>query len=366
MYDLRNIKIIKLEKAESLKDNVAYKFEDESTGKELIAKMISGYEDADDFRLTSEFRKMVLLSGQPEIASVFFLATSELKAYKRNCYIMDYVKGQSLESFLNRGSLIYEVLFDLISQLSSGLEKAHNFEIYHNDLHNENIILSEDGYLKIIDFAWFEFNKPKLELRNSDIDNFKRILSEFEEKCRESDKKRFHLINKHCQNIDSFKGLSKELNVIDEISFDFSLLDEKSNEILAKLFQVTTLNAINMIVQKKELPIPENLIPPLTEKEKEDIEKAKNGYPLHILDTRIFKIESLLKNHFKLKLFSLKQVDLIDWEVAIINKGKAIEGPYKLNFRILFTSKFLKWKRVNEYLELVSPNERSLYDILLK
>ena len=39
------------------------------------------------------------------------------------------------------------------SQMAEGLAKAHQVGIIHRDLKPENIIISEDGYVKILDFA---------------------------------------------------------------------------------------------------------------------------------------------------------------------------------------------------------------------
>ena len=114
-----------------------------------------------------------------------------------------------------RTSIIYEVLLDLILQLASGLEKAHNYEIYHSDLHNDNILINDFGYLKIIDFLWCDYNLPREVNREKDLLYFKRIANEFENKCKISDKKRFKLISNHCKLITSFKGLNKEIQLLE-------------------------------------------------------------------------------------------------------------------------------------------------------
>ena len=140
MYDFRQTKIFQLDNVECLKEETTYKFKDESTGKKLIAKFISYYDDSDDVYLLTEFKKLALLSGEPEIATVYYLATGKTSTSTKSCYIMDFIEGQSLQNFLdNREYIIYEVLLDLTLQLASGIEKAHNFEIFHSDLHNENI-----------------------------------------------------------------------------------------------------------------------------------------------------------------------------------------------------------------------------------
>uniref|UniRef100_UPI0040490B2A protein kinase domain-containing protein n=1 Tax=Gelidibacter sp. TaxID=2018083 RepID=UPI0040490B2A len=367
MYDLRQSKIIDLDNSECLKEETTFKFIDSSTGKKLIAKFISYYDDSDDIYLTTEFKKLALLSGEPEIATVYYLATGQLSNTSKSCYIMDYIDGQTLQQFLDkRDSIIYEVLLDLTLQLASGLEKAHNFEIYHSDLHNENILINDFGYLKLIDFLWYDYNLPKDTNQKKDIDDFKRIIGEFYSKCKKSDKIRFKLIFECCNNINSFKGLKKEIEMLDSISFDISLINDKSLRVLSKLFELTTLNQLHMAIESKNQTIPERHLPELSETEKGFIEKIKAGSKIKFIDARNPKIQGIMHSHFSPKLFSLKQVDLIDWNVWITNNGLEYEGPYNYNFRIWFTSKFLKWKKINELLNIVESEEKELEELLME
>ena len=367
MYDFRQTKIFQLDNVECLKEETTYKFKDESTGKKLIAKFISYYDDSDDVYLLTEFKKLALLSGEPEIATVYYLATGKTSTSTKSCYIMDFIAGQSLQNFLdNREYIIYEVLLDLTLQLASGMEKAHNFEIFHSDLHNENILINDFGYLKIIDFLWWDYNLPKTINQSKDLDDFKRIVGEFYSKCKESDKKRFEIIYNYCQSIKTFKGLKKEIELFDEISFDLSLINDKSLNVLSNLFKLTTLNQLHMAIESKNQKIPNKHISQLTEKEEKYLENIKNGIKIQYHDTRRLKIETDLKNHFSPKFFSLKQVGLLDWSLWITNTGKTFEGPYEYNFRIWFTSKFLKWKKIDELMPFVEDNNKELEELLLE
>lgn len=367
MYDLRQEKNIDLSKAICLKEKTTYQFTEKTIGKELIAKFISYYDDSEDIYLITEFKKLARLSGEPEIATVYYLAQSEIEGESKSCYIMEFVKGQTLDEFLTkRESIIYEVLFDLLLQLASGMEKAHNYEIYHSDLHNENILINDFGYLKIIDFLWWDYNLPREVNQEKDLSDFKRIVQEFEKKCKASDKRRFKLISDYCKNIETFKGLKKEIQLLDEISFEISLIDDVSLNVLAKLFELTTLNQIKMAIETKNQPIKEELIPNLDDKEKGYLEKQKSGSRIKFIDSRIGKIELIFQNIYSPKLFALKQLNLIDWTVWITNTGETFIGPYQYNFRILFTSKFLKFKKINELIPFVNENKKSLEELLIE
>lgn len=363
MYDLRESKTIKLDEAECLKEETTYKFTDTPTGKKLIAKFISQYEDADDAFLVAEFRKLASLSGEPEIATVYYLASGEISDSVKSCYIMDFIEGDSLQNYLDkRMQIAYEVLVYFTIQLVSGLEKSHNFGIFHDDLHNENIIINNLGYLKLIDFLWFEYKDAN---GDGDLANFKRIIGEFYLKCNENDKSRFQIINNYCQRITNFRGVKKEIEMLDEISFELGLLNNKQKQILAKIFDHAIDNTLQMSIISIPQDIPERLIPPLDDEEQEYVHSAKR-VQLQLIDTRPDKIKPLLGHILYLHFHSLKQIGLIDWDFQIINStGLSFVGPYKYNFQIILTSKLLKWKRANELLLFVDEETREIEDIIM-
>ena len=365
MYDLRKDKTINLDEAKCLKEETTYKFEDLITGKHLIAKLISNYDDSEDIYLISEFKKLALLSGEPEIATVYYIATANISGKSQSCYIMDFVEGKTLQEFLDeREQLIYEVIIDIILQLALALEKAHHFEIYHNDLHNGNVIIGSSGYLKLIDFLWWNNNKSRQLDQTTDIKDFKRICQELFTKCKDSDKRRFKIIFEYCISITAFKGLKKEIDLLDEMSFDMSLLEDQTILILSKLFELMIDEYTLNIVLHEKGEVPDKLMSSLTEKEQGySIKNGKNQ--LQYVDSRIERIHSNLNKALELKLHTLKQINLIEWEGWIKNNGEDFIGPYEFNYQIWFTSKFLKWKKINERLPIFTITEIELNDLII-
>jgi len=370
MYDFRNDKIISLDHAECLKSETTYKFKDDITGKLLIAKLISNYDDSTDEYLVREFKKLAILSDEPEVAQVHYLAKARISDQVKSCYIMDFISGDTLEGFLTkRDNLIYEVAFDILIQIASGLDKAHFHDICHSDLHNENIIISSNGYVKLIDFLWWDFKIPHEENIKSDIENIKRIVRELYAKCCGFDKQRFKLIFDYCHNIRTLNGLKKELVLIDKLSFEVCLIEEKPLSILSILFQITKDDySLKKEIKGSELDIPCNLIPELTEKEEEYKAKNELNRPnrLKYSDSRLETIEAHLKEKFDLKLFQLVQANLIDWKLNVKNNGPDFVGPYLLYFTISPTSKFFHWKKYNEIIKLIKDSDNGLIDLILE
>ena len=67
-------------------------------------------------------------------------------------YVMEYIKGKTLVDVLNEGCLSHETAKYYMLQLLDALELIHSFNIVHRDVKPENIIITKDGTLKLIDF----------------------------------------------------------------------------------------------------------------------------------------------------------------------------------------------------------------------
>ena len=78
----------------------------------------------------------------------------------RTAYIaMELVRGTTLRQRLRTGAS-HEQLMDWIAQAADGLAKAHAAGIVHRDLKPENVMVSKDGYVKILDFGLAKLTDP--------------------------------------------------------------------------------------------------------------------------------------------------------------------------------------------------------------
>ncbi len=73
-------------------------------------------------------------------------------------FVMEYVKGRTLEKILQKEKVLDVVLaVEYIRQVAAGVDHAHKNKIIHRDLRPSNIMVSEEGQVKITDFgtsAW--------------------------------------------------------------------------------------------------------------------------------------------------------------------------------------------------------------------
>lgn len=66
---------------------------------------------------------------------------------------MEFVEGRTLRDVLSGGALSAPKLLELATQIAEGLLKAHSAGIIHRDLKPDNLLVSRDGYVKILDFG---------------------------------------------------------------------------------------------------------------------------------------------------------------------------------------------------------------------
>ena len=83
--------------------------------------------------------------------------------------VMEYVDGKTLKSLIKkRGALNLNEAIDIMLQLTSGIACAHDSYIIHRDIKPQNVLILEDGRVKITDFGIaMALNKTELTQTNS-------------------------------------------------------------------------------------------------------------------------------------------------------------------------------------------------------
>lgn len=83
--------------------------------------------------------------------------------------VMEYIEGQTLKSLIKRrGALTLPEVIDIMMQLTSGIEHAHEKGIIHRDIKPQNVLILDDGLVKIADFGIAQaLNSNELTQTNS-------------------------------------------------------------------------------------------------------------------------------------------------------------------------------------------------------
>jgi len=74
---------------------------------------------------------------------------------------MELVDGKTLRELSVPGPLPVKKVLNVAAQVSEGLAKAHAAGIVHRDLKPENVMVSADGFVKILDFGLAKLSEPE-------------------------------------------------------------------------------------------------------------------------------------------------------------------------------------------------------------
>ncbi len=99
-------------------------------------------------RFFQEARAASALS-HPHILTIYEVGEDDGKPY----IAMEYVEGETLRQKIKNNGLQLKQILEIAIQICAGLERAHELGIIHRDLKPENLMLSRDGYAKIVDFG---------------------------------------------------------------------------------------------------------------------------------------------------------------------------------------------------------------------
>lgn len=99
-------------------------------------------------RFTQEARSASALN-HPNIITIHEIGTDLGTPYM----VMEYVDGRDLRSIINEGPQPNRRTIEIAAQIADGLAAAHERGIIHRDLKPENLMLTKDGYVKILDFG---------------------------------------------------------------------------------------------------------------------------------------------------------------------------------------------------------------------
>src|SRR5499427_2839621 len=129
-----------------------YRATDSRLGRDVAIKILPAATAADPDRrkrFEQEARSASALN-HPNILTVYDVGEADGTTY----IAMELVDGRTLRDLVAAGdALPPKKVLDVTIQIAEGLAKAHEAGIVHRDLKPENVMVSKDGYVKILDFG---------------------------------------------------------------------------------------------------------------------------------------------------------------------------------------------------------------------
>src|ERR1700733_12577746 len=105
--------------------------------------------DADRMRRFEQEALATAALNHPNILAVFDIGTSEGSPY----VVSELLEGETLRDRLRSGAIPVRKALDYALQITRGLAAAHEKGIVHRDLKPDNLFITKDGRLKILDFG---------------------------------------------------------------------------------------------------------------------------------------------------------------------------------------------------------------------
>ena len=139
-----------------------YRARDAKLGRDIAIKILPAETSADPERrqrFEQEARSASALN-HPNILTIYDIDSPEGSLY----IAMELVEGKTVRELVASGEpLPTRKLLDIAAQVAEGLSKAHGAGIVHRDLKPENLMVSKDGYVKILDFGLAKLTEPMSE-----------------------------------------------------------------------------------------------------------------------------------------------------------------------------------------------------------
>jgi len=120
--------------------------------RDVAVKILRG-DLADDEKFVRRFQREAIAASSlshTNIVEMYDVGEDDGKYY----IVMEYVEGKTLKSLVKkRGGLTLPEVIDIMTQLTSAISCAHDSNIIHRDIKPQNVLIKEDGIVKITDFG---------------------------------------------------------------------------------------------------------------------------------------------------------------------------------------------------------------------
>src|SRR4051812_21076853 len=155
-YQLGRYKIISLLGRGGMGE--VYLAEDTKLGRTVALKVLPEDVSQNNQRLNRFAREARAASSlnHPNVAHIYEIEVTESPRF----IAMEYIKGDTLRQRMTTSRINLHEAIDIAVQATRAVAAAHAAGIVHRDIKTENIMISHDGYVKVLDFGLAKLIEP--------------------------------------------------------------------------------------------------------------------------------------------------------------------------------------------------------------
>ncbi|MCZ6638350.1 MAG: protein kinase [Candidatus Dadabacteria bacterium] len=130
---------------------VVYKAYDTKLERTIAIKFLPQHisansEERERFKIEA---KAAAALNHPNIATIHAIEETDDEMF----IVMEFIDGKELKEKISLGKVDIEESIRIATQIAEGLDAAHNKEVVHRDIKSSNIMITNDGKVKIMDFG---------------------------------------------------------------------------------------------------------------------------------------------------------------------------------------------------------------------
>jgi serine/threonine protein kinase len=141
-----------------------YRAHDESLERDVALKILPSELVRDEGRVRRFIKEAKAASSlsHPHIVTIHEIGQAEVGSTTVHFIAMELVRGDTLRHLIHGEKTALRPLLRYLAQAADGLATAHAAGIVHRDLKPDNIMVTKDGFAKVLDFGLAKLTEPKV------------------------------------------------------------------------------------------------------------------------------------------------------------------------------------------------------------
>ena len=141
-----------------------YRAHDESLERDVALKILPSELVSDEGRIRRFIQEAKAASSlsHPHIVTIHEIGQAEVDSTTVHYISMELVRGDTLRQLIHGEKTALRILLRYLAQAADGLATAHAAGIVHRDLKPDNIMVTKDGFAKVLDFGLAKLTEPRV------------------------------------------------------------------------------------------------------------------------------------------------------------------------------------------------------------